>query len=116
MDAMNQIMGLPPDKLKLREVCLIDITNDRIASSDYKTNYDPSKFKSHKTGRGPLKESWQQKVFSIFQWCITINHSYRNDLNETLAIFKSMKIVIHIPTSNVNICAFDDSKWTIGVK
>jgi|ERR1711973_38498 len=58
----NNIMKLPPNKLKIREVCHIDIANDRIASADYKANYDPTKFKSRKTGRGLLKESWQQKV------------------------------------------------------
>jgi len=58
----ENIMGLSPDKLKIREVCHIDIAKDRIASADYKANYDPCQFKSLKTGRGALKESWQQKV------------------------------------------------------
>lgn len=45
---------MPPDKLKQREVVHIDIANDPIPSSDYKAEQDPSKFKSVKTGRGPL--------------------------------------------------------------
>lgn len=32
----------------------IDIANDPISSADYKPETDPTKFKSAKTGRGPL--------------------------------------------------------------
>lgn len=32
----------------------IDIANDTVAAGDYKPDEDPSKFKSTKTGRGPL--------------------------------------------------------------
>ncbi|CAH2263608.1 jg10915 [Pararge aegeria aegeria] len=45
---------LPPDKLKIREVVHIDIANDPMSSADYKPETDPTKFKSVKTGRGPL--------------------------------------------------------------
>ena len=55
-------MGLSAEKLKLREVCHIDIAKDRIAATDYKANYDPCLFESSTTGRGPLKESWPLKV------------------------------------------------------
>lgn len=54
---------LPPDKLKVRDVVNIDIANDSIASSDYKEDEDPTKFKSLKTGRGPLNtKDWKNNV------------------------------------------------------
>jgi len=41
----------------------IDIANDPIASADYKVDEDPSKFKSQKTGRGPLVgKDWKHNV------------------------------------------------------
>ena len=46
----------------MREVIHIDIANDRISSGDYKTEHDPSLFKSTKTGRGPLKGPWAKTV------------------------------------------------------
>lgn len=36
----------------------IDIANDPVRSSDYKADEDPKKFKSEKTGRGPLQGDW----------------------------------------------------------
>lgn len=41
----------------------IDIANDPIASADYKEDEDPTKFKSQKTGRGPLVgKEWKNNV------------------------------------------------------
>ncbi|XP_968982.1 phosphatidylinositol transfer protein alpha isoform isoform X2 [Tribolium castaneum] len=64
-DTGNQdnVHELPPDKLKQREVVHIDIANDPIAASDYKEKEDPTKFKSEKTGRGPLVgPNWKNNV------------------------------------------------------
>ncbi|XP_008196107.1 phosphatidylinositol transfer protein alpha isoform isoform X1 [Tribolium castaneum] len=59
----NNVHELPPDKLKQREVVHIDIANDPIAASDYKEKEDPTKFKSEKTGRGPLVgPNWKNNV------------------------------------------------------
>lgn len=72
----ENVHGLPPEKLKNREVVFIDIANDPVAPKvqvtqspftvfshlfqDYKEAQDPTKFKSVKTGRGPLGPKWQQ--------------------------------------------------------
>jgi hypothetical protein len=40
----------------------IDIANDPVTSADYKHDEDPTKFKSEKTGRGPLVGHWMDKV------------------------------------------------------
>lgn len=54
---------LPADLLKKRDVVHIDIANDPISNSDYKEAEDPAKFKSKKTGRGPLVgKDWAKKV------------------------------------------------------
>lgn len=54
---------LPPEKLKAREVIHIDIANDAVTPADYKPDEDPTKFKSAKTGRGPLVgPDWKTKV------------------------------------------------------
>lgn len=60
--SVRQIHELPPEKLKQREVVMIDIANDPVSSSDYKPDEDPTKFHSVKTGRGPLVGKWQQQV------------------------------------------------------
>ncbi|XP_066937644.1 phosphatidylinositol transfer protein alpha isoform-like isoform X2 [Macrobrachium rosenbergii] len=53
---------LTGDKLKMREVVTIDISNDPVKPSDYKADEDPTKFKSEKTGRGPLQgPQWWKK-------------------------------------------------------
>jgi hypothetical protein len=57
-----QVHELPPEKLKHREIVHIDIANDPITSADYKPDEDPTKFKSEKTGRGPLVGQWMDKV------------------------------------------------------
>ena len=58
-----QIHELSPEKLKMREVVMIDIAaNDPSNSADYKPHEDPAKFKSEKTGRGPLVGKWQDTV------------------------------------------------------
>jgi hypothetical protein len=63
-DKGNQqnVHELPPEKLKCREVVHIDIANDPVTTEDYKPDEDPAKFKSEKTGRGPLKGQWMDKV------------------------------------------------------
>ncbi|KAJ8956122.1 hypothetical protein NQ318_016577 [Aromia moschata] len=59
----DNVHELTPDKLKQREVVFIDIANDPVASSDYKEEEDPTKFKSRKTGRGPLiGPGWEESV------------------------------------------------------
>lgn len=58
----DNVHQLPIDKWRSVEVVPIDIVNDPVSSSDYKQEQDPSKFKSKKTGRGPLKGSkwWEE--------------------------------------------------------
>ena len=53
---------LPGDKLKHREIVHIDIANDPISRTDFKLDEDPTKFKSDKTGRGPLTGDWMKTV------------------------------------------------------
>lgn len=62
---VDNIHQLPPEKLKMREVVMIDIANDPIRSNDYKAQEDPSKFYSEKTGRGPLVGAWQNTVSPV---------------------------------------------------
>lgn len=56
---------LPPELLKQREVAYIDIGNDPVPSARYKLDEDPAKFKSKRTGRGPLTGKWQQTADPI---------------------------------------------------
>ena len=62
-----KVHELPPEKLKNREVVRIDISNDQVATSDYKREEDPSLFKSKKTNRGPLVGNWIEKVSSTLK-------------------------------------------------
>ena len=43
----------------------MDIAKDPIDQSKYKEAEDPSKFKSVKTGRGPLKDGWMVRIFEV---------------------------------------------------
>ena len=54
-----QAHRLTPEELAKREVIYIDIANDQVKSGDYKVEEDPAKFKSEKTGRGPLAKDWK---------------------------------------------------------
>jgi len=58
----QNVHELPPDKLKQREVIMIDIANDPVNQNDFKPTEDPANFKSAKTQRGPLVGKWQGKV------------------------------------------------------
>lgn len=59
----HQVHELPPEKLKQREVVFIDIANDPVLPADYKEDEDPIRFKSTKTGRGPLVgPNWKNSV------------------------------------------------------
>lgn len=57
---------LTPEKLKARDVVHIDIANDPVSQTDYKETEDPTKFKSKKTGRGPLVgPDWKKGVSPV---------------------------------------------------
>lgn len=64
---------LPPEKLKNRDVVHIDIANDPVTTADYKPDEDPTKFKSEKTGRGPLTGQWVDKVLVVGSFCFRFN-------------------------------------------
>ncbi len=53
---------LDDEKLEEREVVVVDIANDSVASADYKADQDPKTFKSEKTGRGPLTGDWKVSI------------------------------------------------------
>jgi hypothetical protein len=76
---------LPPEKLKIRDVVHIDIANDPVTTADYKPDEDPTKYKSEKTGRGPLVGQWMDKVLVVngfsFSFNITIMIFKRSFLN-----------------------------------
>jgi len=57
--------NLTQKQLIERKVVVIDIANDPVPSGDYKEDQDPSKFKSLKTGRGPLTEDWQSQTSPV---------------------------------------------------
>uniref|UniRef100_A0A0A9YWM3 Phosphatidylinositol transfer protein alpha isoform n=1 Tax=Lygus hesperus TaxID=30085 RepID=A0A0A9YWM3_LYGHE len=58
----DNVHELAPEKLKDREVVMIDVGNDPVTSADYKASEDPTKFSSQKTGRGPLTGNWKDTV------------------------------------------------------
>jgi len=62
----ENIHNLSPEKLKLRQVVVVDIANDRINPKKYKKEEDPSIFKSTKSGRGPLNtKDWIKTVTPV---------------------------------------------------
>eukprot|EP00111_Clytia_hemisphaerica_P001136 TCONS_00003235-protein len=76
---IDNVHNLPANQLNKRVVEKIDIVNDPCRQVDDKEEEDPTKFKSEKTGRGPIQGSgWEQtqdpvmtcyKLYHIeFQW------------------------------------------------
>jgi len=55
----DNIHQLTPAQLKQREVVTIDICDD-VPKADYLPEFDPTTFKSVKTGRGPLTKGWSK--------------------------------------------------------
>jgi len=55
----ENVHELDAAKLKERAVVPIDIAGDSVAPADYKEEEDPTKFRSEKTGRGPLGGTWR---------------------------------------------------------
>jgi membrane-associated phosphatidylinositol transfer protein len=55
------------DALSLTSVTIdyIDIVTDAISSSEYSREEDPRVFKSDKTGRGPLTDSWREEYANM---------------------------------------------------
>ncbi|PVD31481.1 hypothetical protein C0Q70_06893 [Pomacea canaliculata] len=55
----ENVFEVKKSELQQRQVDIIDIVRDPIPSGDYKKEEDPKLFRSVKTGRGPLDESWR---------------------------------------------------------
>lgn len=61
----ENIHQLDKEQLKRREVVIIDIS-ESVPTKDYKTDEDPTKYKSEKTGRGPLRnEAGKKWIHSV---------------------------------------------------
>lgn len=58
----ENVHNLSKEDLAKREVDYIDIVNDPIPSRSYKEEWDPKKFHSKKTGRGPFTENWKDNA------------------------------------------------------
>ncbi|KAM9393230.1 phosphatidylinositol transfer protein beta isoform-like [Pholidichthys leucotaenia] len=59
----DNVHNLPNSEWENVKVVKIDIGNiDEVCPKDYKADEDPAKFKSEKTGRGPLKENWKEEL------------------------------------------------------
>eukprot|EP00088_Acartia_fossae_P001357 TRINITY_DN10521_c0_g1_i1.p1 TRINITY_DN10521_c0_g1~~TRINITY_DN10521_c0_g1_i1.p1 ORF type:complete len:272 (-),score=31.76 TRINITY_DN10521_c0_g1_i1:174-989(-) len=61
----ENVHELDAKKLKQRTVVPMDIANDTVLAGDYKTDEDPTKYKSEKTGRGPLTGNWKESVSPV---------------------------------------------------
>ncbi|KAL3675244.1 hypothetical protein R1sor_025192 [Riccia sorocarpa] len=69
-------LKLDPKTLKKRQVEYIDIATDPV--ENYVEEEDPTKFKSKRTGIGPLTEGWQQKCEPVMcaYKCVTVDVPY----------------------------------------
>nr|XP_023412022.1 phosphatidylinositol transfer protein alpha isoform isoform X2 [Loxodonta africana] len=66
---LENVHKLEPETWKHVEAVYIDIADrSQVLSKDYKAEEDPAKFKSIKTGRGPLGPNWKQekRLFTNF--------------------------------------------------
>ncbi|XP_076819084.1 phosphatidylinositol transfer protein alpha isoform-like [Clavelina lepadiformis] len=58
----ENVHKLPPNEWKKTEVIKIDIVNDHISRGDYRAEFDPKLFKSHKANRGPFGSHWIEQL------------------------------------------------------
>ncbi|CAM6084754.1 unnamed protein product [Calypogeia fissa] len=72
----DNALGLDAKTLKKRQVEFIDIGLDPVEV--YVEDEDPAKFKSKRTGRGPLLEGWTQKCEPVMcaYKCVTVDVPY----------------------------------------
>ncbi|KAG6557712.1 hypothetical protein Mapa_000477 [Marchantia paleacea] len=72
----NNALNLDPKTLKKRQVEYIDIAMDQ--PERYVEEEDPTLFASKKTGRGPLREGWQQNCEPVMcaYKCVTVDVPY----------------------------------------
>lgn len=68
-DPSNRHHSLTADEMRKRTMEFIDIVNDPISSTDYKAEEDPTKYKSAKTGRGPLAGADWYSTCEPFMCC-----------------------------------------------
>ncbi|XP_020923221.1 phosphatidylinositol transfer protein alpha isoform isoform X3 [Sus scrofa] len=69
LGTQENVHKLEPEAWKHVEAVYIDIADrSQVLSKDYKAEEDPAKFKSIKTGRGPLGPNWKQerRLFTNF--------------------------------------------------
>nr|XP_045014801.1 phosphatidylinositol transfer protein alpha isoform isoform X2 [Jaculus jaculus] len=69
LGTQENVHKLEPETWKHVEAIYIDIADrSQVLSKDYKAEEDPAKFKSIKTGRGPLGPNWKQekRLFTNF--------------------------------------------------
>ncbi|CAJ0964254.1 unnamed protein product [Ranitomeya imitator] len=63
LGTQDNVHKLEPDVWKNVEVVQIDIADrNQVLSKDYKPDEDPAKYKSCKTGRGPLTPDWKKTL------------------------------------------------------
>nr|XP_054315707.1 phosphatidylinositol transfer protein alpha isoform [Pongo pygmaeus] len=63
LGTQENVHKLEPETWKHVEAVYIDIADrSQVLSKDYKAEEDPAKFKSIKTGRGPLGPNWKQEL------------------------------------------------------
>lgn len=71
---IENVHGLSANHLKKRVIDKIDIANDKCDTRDYKAEEDPTKFKSTKTGRGPLEGAEWEKSQDTVMTCYKLYH------------------------------------------
>ncbi|XP_061684571.1 phosphatidylinositol transfer protein alpha isoform-like [Syngnathoides biaculeatus] len=65
MGEQENVHGLNKSDWEKTEVVNIDIADRKgISDKDYKEDQDPAKFKSEKTGRGPLGPDWKKELLN----------------------------------------------------
>ena len=66
--------NLSPEELATRKLEFLDISAERVPDYKYKESEDPCKFKSSKTGRGPLTTGWR----------VSLNYPLPNEIEECI--------------------------------
>ena len=107
----ENIFKLGDEDLENREIVRIDIAAET-EYDDTTFKDDPTKFKSAKTGRGPLDKDWETKTNPII--CIYILFIVDLDISDSLVPKKLKSFVIRTMTKGMNkyhrklFCSMDE--------
>ncbi|XP_054268702.1 phosphatidylinositol transfer protein alpha isoform-like [Macrosteles quadrilineatus] len=103
-------LQLSQEVLGQREVFVIDIANDPVASNDYSRNTDPKLYRSAKTNRGPLQGDWVDTVTPVMTCykLVTVHFRWFGLQNKVEKILQNFQRRLYTVVNRKLFCLMDE--------